>query len=116
MHARPHLPAPFVPPRNDIEESVAALMGTLLRVEAVGIHDSFFDLGGDSLLASNLISRLNDAFAVELSLRAVFESPTAATLAVAIVQQQARHVNAEDLAAVLEELESLAPDELAAES
>jgi len=116
VHARPHLPAPFAPPRNDIEESVAALMGTLLRVEAVGIHDSFFDLGGDSLLASNLVSRLNDVFAVELSLRAVFESPTAATLAVAVVQQQARHVDAEDLAAVLEELESLTPDESAAES
>ncbi len=109
VHARPHLPVPFAPPRNEIEESVAALMGTLLRVEEVGIDDSFFDLGGDSLLASHLISRLNDSFTVELSLRAVFESPTAATLALAIVQQQASQVDETELAAMLA---SLATEEL----
>jgi phthiocerol/phenolphthiocerol synthesis type-I polyketide synthase E len=108
-HARPRLPVPFAPPRNEIEESVAAMMGTLLRVEQVGIDDSFFDLGGDSLLASHLISRLNDSFAAELSLRTVFESPTAATLALAIVQQQASHVDEEELAAMLA---SLAAEEL----
>ncbi|HJX26888.1 MAG TPA: condensation domain-containing protein, partial [Thermoanaerobaculia bacterium] len=66
------------------ERRVVEILGELLRLETVGIHDSFFDLGGDSLLATHLVARLERELGAELSLRDIFESPTAAELAAAI--------------------------------
>ncbi len=76
--------ADFVPPRGPVEEMVASGWGSLLGVERVGAHDSFFELGGHSLLATQLVSRLREAFGVEIPLRALFESPTVAGLAAQI--------------------------------
>jgi amino acid adenylation domain-containing protein len=83
-HARPNLHVPYAAPRDATERRLVEILGELLRVEAVGLHDSFFDLGGDSLLATHLVARLNQELGTELTLRSIFESPTAAELAVAI--------------------------------
>ena len=85
---RPELEREYVPPRTPKEEQLAQMCATLLGVERVGVYDSFFDLGGHSLLATQLISRLRDAFHVELPLRALFENPTVAGLAEAIEQAE----------------------------
>ncbi|HEX2130880.1 MAG TPA: amino acid adenylation domain-containing protein, partial [Actinophytocola sp.] len=68
------------PPRNPREATMCELFAEVLGLPEVGIDDSFFDLGGHSLLATRLISRVRTAFGVELTIRAVFESPTAAGL------------------------------------
>ena len=81
VHPRPGLHVPYEAPRDGNEEELAAVWQRILRLDRVGIHDSFFDLGGDSLLATQLISSVNEAFAVELTLRSVFEAPTVAELA-----------------------------------
>jgi amino acid adenylation domain-containing protein len=81
---RPELESAFVAPRNPIEEKLAEICAQLLRLERVGVHDNFFELGGHSLLATQFMSRLRNAFQIELPLRSIFEGPTIAELAEAV--------------------------------
>ncbi len=76
----------YVAPRKPSEEIIANIFAAVLGIQAVGIHDNFFELGGHSLLATQLISRLRQAFHVEISLRSVFESPSVAQLDQTITQ------------------------------
>ncbi len=76
--------APQNAPQNAIEARVVAILGELLGVPGIGTRDNFFFLGGHSLLGTQLIARLRDSFGVELTLRRIFDSPTAAELAVEI--------------------------------
>jgi amino acid adenylation domain-containing protein len=87
---RKALPAPqgdetatpaYEPPRTGIEIRLAAIWQELLGVEAIGRDDNFFERGGHSLLATRASARLNDLLAIDLPLRAWFESPTLSALA-----------------------------------
>jgi hypothetical protein len=79
--ARPDLEVTYVAPRTETEKLLATIWQEALGVERVGIHDNFFDLGGHSLLAPRTVFRSRERSAVELPLRAVFETPTIAALA-----------------------------------
>jgi len=75
----------FTAPSGELEETLAGIWAEILRVERIDVHDNFFtDLGGHSLLATQVISRVREAFAVELPLFRFFESPTIAGLAAAV--------------------------------
>ena len=69
------------PPRTPIEQALATLWREVLGLEEIGREDGFFELGGHSLLATQLVSRVREAFRVELPLRVIFETPTIAGLA-----------------------------------
>jgi len=78
---RPQLAAEYVEPRNELETTVVGMWKELLGVERVGVLDNFFDLGGHSLKATQLVAQVNDAFRVEVKLAKLFEEPTVAGLA-----------------------------------
>jgi len=80
-HGRPELETAFVPPSSPVEKTLSDIWAEVLKIEQIGLYDNFFDLGGHSLLATRVISRLRDAFRVEMPLRLLFEQPTVAGLA-----------------------------------
>jgi acyl transferase domain-containing protein/acyl carrier protein len=100
---RPRADVP-APPGTPTERTLAAIWGDLLGIDDIGIHDNFFDLGGDSLLGTQLIAQIGRAFRVKVPFRGLFEGPTIAMLA--------RHV--ETLSAWARELQTVPGDPLGA--
>jgi amino acid adenylation domain-containing protein len=78
----------YVAPRTPIEEVLAAIWAEVLHLDQVSVRDHFFELGGHSLLATQVMSRIRQAFEIEISLQKLFESPTIAGLASAIATHQ----------------------------
>src|SRR5262249_4583730 len=72
---------PFIAPRTAVEQQVAAVWCEVLGIERAGARDNFFDLGGHSLLGIQVISRLREAFGVEIPLFSLFDTPTIESLA-----------------------------------
>ncbi|WP_066370581.1 non-ribosomal peptide synthetase [Herbidospora mongoliensis] len=71
----------YVPPRGHVQRALADLWTTLLRLDRIGAHDHFFDVGGHSLLASRLLARVRKTFACEVPLADFLATPTVAALA-----------------------------------
>lgn len=78
----------FIAPRTWTEEKLAAIWSELLGTERIGVQDDFFKLGGHSLKAMNLISKVLQAFGVKLELSSLFESSTLEALASAIDRKE----------------------------
>ena len=68
----------YVPPGTALEKTLAELWAAVLKVERPGVHDHFLDLGGDSMLAALLVSRIREALRIELPIRSLFDAPTVA--------------------------------------
>jgi acyl carrier protein len=84
LYARPELRQAYVAPRNDIERKLVELWRQTLRIDRVGIQDSFFELGGDSVLAAQIISAAHKTFGVGIDLREAFAAFTVEHLAARI--------------------------------
>jgi acyl-coenzyme A synthetase/AMP-(fatty) acid ligase/acyl carrier protein len=89
----------YVAPRTPTEEVLASIWCELLKLDRVGVHDNFFALGGHSLLGMRLIARIREKFAVELPLRALFETPTIARLAMLLPEVWEEEIIAIDVTA-----------------
>jgi FkbH-like protein len=109
---RPKLKGTLVAPRNPIEKAIADLWTEILRLDRVSIDDNFFELGGHSLLATVLLSRVRDAFDVELSLHNFFNAPTVAGLAGLIEEAQIEQADKNEIAEMIQELDQLSDEEV----
>ena len=97
--SRPELRRPFAAPESPTQSRLVELWMNVLALDRVGVNDDFFELGGDSILATRLVSRVRRTFGVELPLRELFWKPTVSELAPVI----------EEL--VIEQLENLSEEQ-----
>jgi acyl-coenzyme A synthetase/AMP-(fatty) acid ligase/acyl carrier protein len=107
---RPELESGYEEPGTETEKKLAEIWAQVLGVEKVGVHDNFFDLGGQSLLATQIVSRTRKVLQIELPLRRLFEFPTVAELVNVIARIQAEQTEA-ILASELAELQELSEAE-----
>jgi thioesterase domain-containing protein/acyl carrier protein len=84
---RPDLDTDYVEPRNDVERTLVGFWQDLLGVSQVGVEDSFFDLGGHSLIAVRLFAMVKKAYRVDFPISILFEAPTIARCAALITAQ-----------------------------
>jgi acyl transferase domain-containing protein len=80
FHPRPELPAAFAAPAGGAEEAIAEVWREAFGLDRVGRHDNFFDLGGNSLLAIQIVTRLSAAVGLELSMANLLAAPTIAEI------------------------------------
>ncbi|HZN53849.1 MAG TPA: amino acid adenylation domain-containing protein, partial [Candidatus Polarisedimenticolaceae bacterium] len=102
----------FVEPASPVEEVLAGIWREVLELDRVGVHDDFFDLGGHSLLATQVLHRIRDAFRTELPLRTMFETPTVAGLARALISGERFPGAADRIARLRKEVEAMPADEV----
>ncbi|HET9795126.1 MAG TPA: non-ribosomal peptide synthetase [Thermoanaerobaculia bacterium] len=81
------------PPGSTAEARVAKIAAELLRLDRIGVDENFFSLGGHSLLGTQMIARVRDAFGIELPLRTIFEAPTVSRLAAEVEKAVRRRVD-----------------------
>jgi acyl transferase domain-containing protein/aryl carrier-like protein len=112
-YPRPNLSSSYVAPTNETEASIAEIWQELLGIEEVGIHDNLFDLGGDSLLVIQIVSRIREILSIEVPLRAIFETPTIAELADSVGKSTlTRQGDNDEIATTLNLVEQLSDEEL----
>ncbi|KAA8555417.1 non-ribosomal peptide synthetase [Pseudomonas marginalis] len=100
----------YLAPRNELENTLAAIWAEVLKVDRVGVQDNFFELGGHSLLATQIASRVQKTLQRDVPLRAMFECSTVAELAAYIEGLAANEISAEKvdrLSDLMAELEGL---------
>jgi amino acid adenylation domain-containing protein len=103
---------PFEAPRNAVEVALAEIWRELLGVEALGIHDHFLELGGNSLLLTQLAARIRKGFHADVSLRVLFDQPTLGEMSNAILAKQLTQVDKGDMEAMLKKIRNLSPEEM----
>ena len=106
LHPRPNLATTYTEPRNEMEQALARIWGSQLGIDAVGIHDRFFDLGGHSLLAAQVAAEICERFQIELPVLKLFQAPTIGELAVIVARAQADEVDDKPAGLPFEQLEA----------
>ena len=99
-------------PNNHNEQTIRLIWQEVLGIEPIGLHDDFFELGGDSLVGIQLMSRLRTALTLELPMSSLFESPTIAGLVAVVSELQSQNPDGEELELMLAEIEKLSSEEI----
>ncbi len=112
LYARPDLTTPYVEPDSEMEKVIAGLWQELLGIGQVGLHDDFFQLGGDSLLATQLASRMRAALKMEVPLGLFFSAPTVFQMAVALQQSESTEADLSEIEQALAEIGELSEEDI----
>ncbi len=108
---RPNLNTPYALPRSEIERTLVQNWEQVLGTHPISIHDNFFDLGGHSLSATCVVSRVIEQYQLDIPLQLLFQSPTIAEMAAVIAAHQGKKLDERNLHTILNELESLSDAE-----
>ncbi len=108
---RPTLKQPYVEPMTEVERQLVQIWEEVLGVRPIGIHDNFFDLGGHSLAATRVVTRVLKKFKSDLPVNTLFHSPAIAEMALVVAAHSWKQLDEEALQEVLDELDSLSDDE-----
>ena len=108
---RPHLSQPFVAPRSAMEQTLVSIWEEALAVTSIGVDDNFLDLGGHSLAATRIVSRILKTFEVCLPLRSLFESPTVAQMAKVIDEHRGDPIANAGIVDLLSEIEAMSEED-----
>jgi acyl transferase domain-containing protein len=114
VHPRPSFGTAYVEPSTDTEQTLADLWQDLLGVAPVGLHDNFFEFGGHSLLAIQLISQVRMLLECELSVQNLFDKPTVANLAAQIDALRLELADADTMVRLLNQVEQMSDGEVEA--
>ncbi|HWN42365.1 MAG TPA: amino acid adenylation domain-containing protein [Thermoanaerobaculia bacterium] len=106
--------ADFVPPRTPLEEEIAQVWRDVLKVDRIGVSDTFWELGGHSLLATRVLSRIEELFEIDLPLQTLFALPSLGEFAAIVGQRALVREEGEDIDAALAELNEMSEDEIRA--
>ncbi len=111
--SNPTAPRPtYLAPRTPIEQELVTIFSEVLGLQEIGVNDNFFQLGGDSILATQIVNRVREVMQVELSFLIFFQQPTVESIAISIAQLKAEAVEASELNQLLTDLESLSEEEV----
>ena len=88
------------------------LWADIMGIEDIGIHDDFSELGGDSLLSAQIVSRVNDTFPLKRPLNTLLEAPTVAKLSKFIIEQETLPGQSEQVANILLKIEDMSAEEI----
>jgi len=112
---RPDIGSPYAAPRTPGEQTIAAIFGKVLGIDRVGVDDSFFQIGGHSLLAMQVLFKIREAFNVEMSARDLYDGAfTVAQLAAKVMRLRLRTADSARIGEVLDKLNALSDEEVRA--
>jgi amino acid adenylation domain-containing protein len=111
VRSRPELDTAFAAARTPLELELMQIWGDVLELDQIGIHDNFLYLGGNSLAATRIISRVIERFGITTTLQSLFESPTIAEMAAVISTWQDGRPDENDVRKLLDEVELLGEEE-----
>ncbi len=113
LHERPNIQTPYKEPETELEKEILVVWQKLLGIEKIGLYDNFFDLGGNSLTGTQLVSELREKFKVELPLQLLFDDPTISGVAEIIEKEKTKSEETLNiLDDVISQVENLSEEEI----
>ncbi len=109
----PELSSSQVAPQTILQQVLSTVWAESLGIEKIGIRDDFFELGGASVVATQIVSRLRQMFQMELPAVLMFEAPTVEKFARYMIEHEARPGLTEKTATLLKQIEGMTEDQVA---